>query len=73
MEVLEIQVENSRLDFVMELLRQIDGVKINEKAHRKIKQTVFANDTKDALEQVDAHRKGEIKLTTLEAFLEEIN
>ena len=71
MEVLEIQVEKNRLDFVMELLRQIDGVTINHKAKRKQSQQAFAEDTKAALLQVEAHQKGEIQLTTLEVFLEE--
>ena len=72
MEVLEIQVEKNRLDFVMELLRQIDGVTINYKAKRKQAQQAFAEDTKSALAQVEAHQKGEIQLTSLETFLDEI-
>ena len=35
-------------------------------------QQAFAEDTKAALLQVEAHQKGEIQLTTLEAFLEEL-
>ena len=73
MEVLEIKVEKHRLDFVMELLRQIEGVTIKEQdAKRKRAQQAFAKDTKEALSQVEAHQKGDIQLTKLEDFLAEL-
>jgi hypothetical protein len=73
METIEIQVERSRFDFVMDLLRQLDGVKINARAEKRKKaQMEFINDTKEALAQVEAHQRGDIELKTLETFLDEL-
>ncbi len=73
MQTIEIQVEQSRLNFVMDLLRQLDGVKINARAEKRKKaQMEFINDTKEALAQVEAHQCGDIQLKTLEAFLDEL-
>ena len=73
METIEIQVERTRFDFVMDLLRQLDGVKINARTtKRKKTQMEFINDTREALVQVEAHQRGDIQLKTLEAFLDEL-
>jgi hypothetical protein len=73
MQTIEIQVEQSRLNFVMDLLQQLDGVKISGQAtKRKKAQIEFVEDTKEALMQVEAHQRGDIQLKTFEAFLNEL-
>jgi hypothetical protein len=73
MTTIEIQVEQSRLNFVIDLLRQLDGVKINAQTiARKKAQIEFVNDTKEALAEAEAHQRGDIQLKTLEAFLNEL-
>jgi hypothetical protein len=72
MQTIEIQVEQSRLNFVMDLLQQLDGVKIKvQDTKRKKAQMEFVEDTKEALAQVEAHQRGDVQLKTFEAFLNE--
>jgi hypothetical protein len=73
MQTIEIQVEQSRLNFVMDLLQQLDGVKIKvQDKKRKKTQMEFVEDTKEALAQVEAHQRGDVQLKTFEAFLNEL-
>jgi hypothetical protein len=73
MQTIEIQVEQSRLNFVMDLLQQLDGVKIKvQDTKRKKAQMEFVEDTKEALAQVEAHQRGDVQLKTFEAFLNEL-
>ncbi len=72
-ETIEIQVENSRYNYVLEILRQLEGVKINvNTAKRKKAQIEFVKETKEALIQIETHQRGEVELKTLEEFLDAI-
>lgn len=56
----------------MELVKSLGFVKVSEEASLTKDQQDFVEGTKNSLEQVEQHLKGEIKLKTAEQLFDEL-
>lgn len=56
----------------MELVKSLPFVKISDEDNLTNKQQEFVDGTKESLEQVEQHLKGEIKLKTADQLLDEL-
>jgi len=69
MERIVIDLPESKVDFFMELIKNL-GIKKVQKLSRKQKH--FVDDLKRSLNQVKQHQEGKIKLQSAEEFLNEL-
>ena len=69
--IIEIKDE-SRQQFILELLEAFDFVEIVGMRARPPEQEEFVKGIEDALKEVEAHQKGEKQLQTAKEFLDEL-
>jgi len=72
---LTINIPDSKLPFFFQLAKELDFVVVDEKkTARKLtaKQKIWVEDFKTALNEVDLHLQGKIKLKTAEQLLDEL-
>ena len=70
-----VNIPDSKLPFFMQLAKELDFVVLDEKKTAKkltIKQKQWVNDFRTALNEVDLHTKGKIKLKTAQQLLDEL-
>lgn len=72
-----LDIQDSKLSFFLELIKNFDFVKVKEGLSLEGKkltkeQLDFVNGLKDALEEVELHRQGKIKLKTIDQLLDEL-
>lgn len=56
----------------MELVKSLDFVKVSEEKRLTKKQKEFVEGTKNSLEQVEQHLKGDVKLKTADQLYNEL-
>ncbi len=67
-----LNIPDNKYTFFMELVKNLDFVRINEEVKLTNKQKKFVEGTKNSLEQVEQHIKGKIKLKTAEQLYNEL-
>lgn len=67
-----IHVPENKYSFFMELVKSLKFVKISDEDNLTKKQQEFVEGTKNSLEQVEKHVKGEIKLKTADELYNEL-
>ena len=67
-----LNVPDNKYAFFMELVKNLGFVKIPEEVKLTKKQKEFVEGTKNSLEQVERHLKGEIKLKTADQLFNEL-
>lgn len=67
-----IHIPDNKYHFFMELVKSLGFVKVSEEASLTKDQQDFVEGTKNSLEQVEQHLKGEIKLKTAEQLFDEL-
>jgi hypothetical protein len=67
-----LNVPDNKYPFFMELVKSLGFVKVPEEAKLVKKQKEFVEGTKNSLEQVEQHLKGEIKLKTADQLFNEL-
>jgi len=67
-----LNVPDNKYPFFMELVKSLGFVKVPGEAKLGKKQKEFVEGTKNSLEQVERHLKGEIKLKTADQLLDEL-
>jgi hypothetical protein len=67
-----LNIPDNKYPFFMELIKSLSFVKIPDEAKLTKKQKEFVEGTKNALEQVEQHLKGEIKLKTADQLFNEL-
>jgi hypothetical protein len=67
-----LNIPDNKYPFFMELLKSLSFVKVPDEAKLTKKQKEFVEGTKSALEQVEQHIKGEIKLKTADQLFNEL-
>jgi len=72
MQKIVIEIPDNKFKFIMELLKSLSFVKIQDEVKLTQKQQEFVAGTKEALEQVNKHLKGEITLKSADQLLDEL-
>jgi len=70
-----LNIPDSKLPFFKELAKQLDFAVVGEKKTRKkltAKQKKWVDDFKEALNEVELHAQGKIKLKTAQQLLDEL-
>ncbi len=67
-----LNVPDNKYPFFMELVKSLGFVKVPEEIKLDKKQKEFVEGTKNSLEQVEQHLKGEIKLKTADQLYNEL-
>jgi hypothetical protein len=67
-----LNIPDNKYTFFMELVKNLDFVRVNEEVKLTKKQKKFVEGTKNSLEQVEQHIKGKIKLKTAEQLYNEL-
>jgi len=67
-----LNVPDNKYTFFMELVKSLRFVKVPEEIKLDKKQKEFVEGTKNSLEQVDRHLKGEVKLKTADQLYNEL-
>ena len=67
-----IDIPDNKYAFFMELIKSLGFVKVPDEAKLTKKQKEFVEGTKNSLEQVEQHLKGEIKLKTADQLFNEL-
>jgi len=67
-----LNVPDSKYPFFMELVKSLGFVKVPDEAMLTKKQKEFVEGTKNSLEQVEQHLKGEIKLKSADQLYNEL-
>ena len=67
-----LNIPENKYPFFMELVRSLGFVKVHDDAKLAKKEKEFVEGTKDSLEQVERHLKGEIKLKTASQLYNEL-
>ena len=67
-----IDIPDNKYAFFMELIKSLGFVKVPDEAKLTKKQKEFVEVTKNSLEQVEQHLKGEIKLKTADQLFNEL-
>ena len=70
-----LKIPDNKLPFFMELAKELDFIVVDEKKTAKkltAKQKKWMNDFQTALNEVDLHTKGKIKLKTAQQLLDEL-
>ena len=70
MQRIVVDIPNNKLNFFMELLKNLGFVKETNKLTEEQKE--FEDDLKDSLEKVEQHQKGKIELQSARKFLDEL-
>ncbi len=71
MKEVTLHIKESKFRFFMELIKNLDFVKVEEKAIGDSKEAVLHN-LKTGLEEVKQFKKGKLKTTSAKAFLNEL-
>lgn len=73
MEHLIINIKNKRkLPFLKELFKSLDFVEVVEPKKYTAKEKKILADLDEAVEQVNLHKKGKVKLKTIQQVLDEL-
>ncbi len=73
MERLILDIKNkSKVPFLKELLKHLEFVKVVEPRNFTAKEKKILTDMDDAVEQVNLHKKGKIKLKSIQQVLDEL-
>ena len=67
-----LNVPDNKYPFFMELVKSLGFIKVPNETKLTKKQKEFVEGTKNSLEQVEQHLKGEIKLKTADQLLDEL-
>ncbi|MDP3446354.1 MAG: hypothetical protein Q8T08_26140 [Ignavibacteria bacterium] len=67
-----LNIPENKYSFFMELVKSLGFVKIPEEVELTKKQKEFVEGTKNSLEQMEQHLKGEIELKTAEQLFNEL-
>jgi len=67
-----LNIPDNKYPFFMELIKNLDFVKIQKVVKLTKKQKEFIEGTKNSLEQVEQHLKGEIELKTADQLYNEL-
>lgn len=68
---LTLEVEDSKLESFMEVLKKMDYVKVKKKAKKSEKERIISS-LKQAVEEVKMHQRGEIELQSWDDFMIEL-
>jgi hypothetical protein len=63
--------KKEKIPFLKELLKHMDFVEVVESSKKEKKKKIL-NDLEEAVEQVNLHKKGKVKLKTLQQVLNEL-
>ena len=66
-----LHIKDSKFGFFMELIKNLDFVKVDEKDMGDSKQAVLHN-LKNGLQELKQFKKGTLKTTSAKAFLDEL-
>ena len=72
MKQVTLNIPDSKYPFFMELVKSLGFVKVSEETNLTKKQQEFVEVTKNSLEQVEQHLKGEIKLKSADQLFDEL-
>ncbi|MBN2611242.1 MAG: hypothetical protein JXB00_06775 [Bacteroidales bacterium] len=72
MKQIVLNIPDNKYLFFMELVKSLGFVKVPEEIKLDKKQKEFVEGTKNSLEQVERHLKGEIKLKTADQLYNEL-
>jgi hypothetical protein len=72
MKQVTLNIPDSKYPFFMELVKSLGFVKVSEETNLTKKQQEFVEGTKNSLEQVEQHLKGEIKLKSADQLFDEL-
>ena len=73
MEHLILNVKNkSKLPFLKELLKHMEFVEVVDPKKYTAKEKQILSDLEEAVEQVNLHKKGKLKLKTIQQVLDEL-
>lgn len=67
-----LNIPENKYPFFMELVKSLSFVKVPDEVKLTKKQQEFVEGTKNSLEQVEKHLKGEIKLKTADQLFDEL-
>jgi len=67
-----LNIPDNKYTFFMELVKNLDFVRVNEEVKLTKKQIKFVEGTKNSLNQVEQHLSGKIKLKTAEQLYNEL-
>jgi hypothetical protein len=67
-----LNVPDNKYPFFMELVKSLGFVKVTDEGKLTKKQKEFVDGTKNSLEQVERHLKGEIKLKSADQLFNEL-
>jgi hypothetical protein len=67
-----LNIPDNKYTFFMELVKSLGFIKVSEGSVLEKTQKEFVEGTKNSLEQVEMHLKGEIKLKTADQLLNEL-
>ncbi|MFA6403688.1 MAG: hypothetical protein WCX31_18985 [Salinivirgaceae bacterium] len=67
-----LNIPDNKYPFFIELVKSLSFIKILDDAKHTKKQQEFVDGTKNSLEQVELHLKGEIKLKTADQLFDEL-
>jgi hypothetical protein len=73
MEHLILNIKNKRkMPFLKELIKSLDFVEIVEPKKYTAKEKKILADLEEAVEQINLHKKGKVKLKTIQQVLDEL-
>ena len=72
MKQIVLNIPDNKYPFFMELVKSLSFVKVPDEPKLTRKQKEFVEGTKNSLEQVEKHLKGEIKLKSADQLLDEL-
>lgn len=72
MKQVTLNIPDNKYPFFMELVKSLGFVKVSDKQQLTDEQQAFVEGTKESLEQVEQHLKGEIKLKTADQLFDEL-
>ena len=72
MKQITLNIPDNKYPFFMELVKSLGFVKVSEETKLTKKQEEFVEGTKQSLDQVNQHLKGEIQLKTADQLLDEL-
>lgn len=72
MKQIVLNIEERKFNFFMELIKSFSFIKVEKKPKLNANQIAYIQGLKEALEEVELHEKGKIKLKSAKDFLNEI-
>lgn len=67
-----LNIPDNKYSFFMELIKNLSFVRVTSKDNLSAAQKEFVEGTRDALEEMEKHLKGDIKLKTAEQLFDEL-